>query len=75
MSLISIPESQDSSVKEILNLTKQYSILEQRVVQLEKTVNDINERYRTHVRLLVKSLITLVTGVATAIAVMHIKIL
>ena len=76
MSLISVPETKDrTSIKEILLLTKQYSALEQRVGEIEKDVNDMNEQYKTNVRIILKSLITIVTGVATSIAVMHIKIL
>lgn len=77
MSLISIPEAKESltSAKDILDLTKQYSVLEQRVIQLEKQVADINERYRAHARLLIRALITIATGIATSVAVMHIKIL
>ena len=74
MSLISIPETKDYNT-EILSLTKQHSALEHRVEQIEKDINDLNERYRANVRLIIKSLITIVTGVVTSVAVMHIKIL
>lgn len=75
MSLISIPESKDrTSLKEILLLTKQYSVLEQRVGQVEKDVNTLDSQYKANIRIVIKSLITIVTGVVTAIAVTHIKI-
>lgn len=75
MSLISIPENKDysTSISEILSLTKQHSGLEQRVDQLEKDIDNLNERYRANVRLIIKSLITIVTGVITSVAVMNIK--
>lgn len=75
MSMISIPETKDkTSLKEILLLTKQYSVLEQRVVQVEKDVNTLSDQYKANIRIVIKSLITIVTGVVTAIAVTHIKI-
>jgi len=75
MSLISIPETKEyhTSITEMISLTKQHSGLEQRVDQLEKEINDLNERYRANVRLVIKSLITIVTGVVTSVAIMHIK--
>jgi archaellum component FlaC len=73
--MISIPETKDkTSLKEILLLTKQYSVLEQRVVQVEKDVNTLSDQYKANIRIVIKSLITIVTGVVTAIAVTHIKI-
>jgi hypothetical protein len=75
MSMISIPETKDrTSLKEILLLTKQYSVLEQRVGQVEKDVNTLDTQYKANIRIVIKSLITIVTGVVTAIAVTHIKI-
>ena len=73
--MISIPETKDrTSLKEILLLTKQYSVLEQRVGQVEKDVNTLDTQYKANIRIVIKSLITIVTGVVTAIAVTHIKI-
>jgi len=75
MSMISIPETKDkTSLKEILLLTKQYSVLEQRVGQVEKEINTLDTQYKANIRIVIKSLITIVTGVVTAIAVTHIKI-
>jgi hypothetical protein len=75
MSMISIPETKDrTSLKEILLLAKQYSVLEQRVGQVEKDVETLDSQYKANIRIVIKSLITIVTGVVTSIAVMHIKI-
>jgi hypothetical protein len=75
MSMISIPETKDrTSLKEILLLTKQYSVLEQRVGQVEKEISTLDTQYKANIRIVIKSLITIVTGVVTAIAVTHIKI-
>jgi hypothetical protein len=48
--------------------------LEQRVGQVEKEISTLDTQYKANIRIVIKSLITIVTGVVTAIAVTHIKI-